>query len=321
MIRHTLSVCLCLVALQAHTADAEKSSLSSTQANYDGNSLVLTGQVALDHGLGKMTAEEAFLQRQETDKDFPFSLIQLRKDVLLSLKSSAQITCAAADLDFTSLKGTLFSAENETVVYSDQIKKKKGESVPLTLTGKQVDLLFSKSGEEDKKTNYEIDNILLKEKVLIHYAEGIRLEAHQALYRKEPSVSNKTSKREFQGIITAYPENEHSPCKLSYAGDDIFAEMVDIDLIHAKMSLLHPKGVLASTLSSHLQQGQLHFQSDYLYWDQEKNTLTLKGNIAIEEPSLGLLQRSRGDPPHTNSCEGETVAQEARFEGGLLSSL
>ena len=39
--------------------------LSSSSAAYDGNALVLSGQVSLDHGLGKMRAEQAVLEKQE----------------------------------------------------------------------------------------------------------------------------------------------------------------------------------------------------------------------------------------------------------------
>ena len=130
----------------------DSGSLSSSDASYDGNSLLLTGHVALDHGLGKMTAEEASLQRQEAGKDFPFSLIQLRRDVLLALKNSAQISCGSADLDFTALKGILHSSENSKVVYTDQIKKKRsGETVALKLSGQLVELNFSKQVNDGKK--------------------------------------------------------------------------------------------------------------------------------------------------------------------------
>src|SRR5271170_6814134 len=107
------SLLLLSLPLAANTPDIpEGGSLSSTNASYDGSSLLLTGHVLLDHGLGKMEAEEASLQRQEAGKDFPFSLIQLRKEVVLSLKNSAQITCGSADLDFTALKGILLPSEN-----------------------------------------------------------------------------------------------------------------------------------------------------------------------------------------------------------------
>lgn len=267
----------------------DSGSLSSSDASYDGNSLVLTGHVVLDHGLGKMTAEEASLQRQEAGKDFPFSLIQLRKDVLLALKNSAQISCGSADLDFTALKGVLQPSENGKVVYTDQIKKKRGEASPFKLMGQYVQLNFLKQAHEGKKTEYEIDNILAKEDVVIDYAGDFQLYADQALYRKELSRDYKSSKKEFQGIVTAYPKDEQTQCRLTHLGDEIYADMVDFDLINSKISLLHPKGVLAAAVIPHLQKGEMRFQADHLYWDQIKNTLTLKGQIALDENALGTL--------------------------------
>lgn len=271
-------------------AGIDSGSLSSSDASYDGNSLLLTGHVVLDHGLGKMTAEEASLQKQEAGKDFPFSLINLRKDVLLALKNSAQISCGTAELDFTTLKGILHAADGGKVIYTDLVKKKRGgEATPLKLTGKQVQLNFMKQAQDGKKTEYEIDNILAKEEVVIDYADDFQLHAHQALYRKELSRDYKGSKKEFQGIVTAYPKDEQSPCRLCHQGDEIFAEMVDLDLINSKISLLHPKGALASSVVPHLQKGELRFQADHLDWDQIKNTLTLKGGVSIDENSLGTL--------------------------------
>jgi lipopolysaccharide export system protein LptA len=281
--------CLYWLLCTAPMAIPDTGTLSSTDASYDGSSLLLTGHVCLNHGLGKMTAEEASLQKQEAGKDFPFSLIQLRTDVILSLKDSAKICCGSADLDFTALKGTLLPPENGKVVYTDQIKKRKaGQACPLQLSGKSIDLNFSKQ-LDGSKTNYEIDQVLAKEEVLIEYADGFQLHAHRALYRKELSSDNKTSKREFQGVVTAYPQDEESQCRLVHLGDEILADMVDIDLFKSKISLLHPKGVLATAILPHLQTGAIRFQSDYLYWDQEKDLLTLKGNVTIDEPSIGKL--------------------------------
>lgn len=288
-----LAFALCTTLFAADLPEVPgNSSLSSTHASYDGNSLLLTGRVALDHGLGKMTAEEASLLRQDVEggKDFPFSLIQLRKDVLLALKNDAQIVCDSADLDFAALKGILLPSENAQVVYTDQIKKKKsGESTPLKLSSQLIELQFCKQSQEGKKTDYEIETILAKQGVTIDYANNFQLLADHALYRKERAQDHKSSKREFQGIVTAYPKDDQSQCHLSHEGDEVYADMVDIDLPNARLSLLHPKGTLASSLLPHLQKGEMHFQSDYLYWDHNKNSLLLKGNIAIEEASLGTL--------------------------------
>ncbi len=289
-----LSICLGLLAapLAANTPELPETRLPLLHERQLRWQLPppLTGHVVLDHGLGKMTAEEASLQKQEAGKDFPFSLIQLRKDVVLALKNSAQISCGSADLDFTALKGFLFPAENGKVVYTDQIKKRKaGETTPLKLSGQNVELHFTKNAYDEKKTDYEVDSILAKEEVVIDYADAFQLFAHQALYRKELPRDNKTGRREFQGIVTAYPKDELSQCRLLHQGDEIFADMVDIDLIHSKLTLLHPKGTLATPLMPDLQKGAMRFQSQYLYWDQEKESLTLKGEVTVEEASLGIL--------------------------------
>ena len=162
---------------------------------------------SLDHGLGKMTAEEASLQRQEAEKDFPFSLIQLRKDVLLALKSSAQITCGSADLDFTTLKGILLPSENGKVVYSDQIRKKHGgDTTPFKLSGQFIELNFYKQSHDGTKTDYEIDNILAKEGVVIEYADNFRTRAPttHSTAKSSPAII-KHRKREFQGVDHRLP--------------------------------------------------------------------------------------------------------------------
>ncbi len=311
-----LIVALALLAPLAANAPAipDSGSLSSADASYDGNSLLLTGHVVLDHGLGKMTAEEASLQRQEAGKDFPFSLIQLRKDVLLALKNSAQITCGSADLDFTSLKGVLSPSENDKVVYSDQIKKKRGgETTPLKLSGRNVELVFSKQAHEGKKTEYEIQNILAKEDVTIDYADNFELQANQALYRRE-LANDKSSRREFQGTVTAYPK-EGSQCHLTHQGDVIDADMVDLDLVNSRISLLHPKGVLAAAILPHLQKGEMRFHSDHLHWDQTKNILTLKGHVFIDEPSLGAFNAQDEVQIVQANVKGKTVLKSIHTQG------
>src|ERR1700733_12087732 len=81
------------------TQAVDAGTISSSNASYDGNALILKGQVLLDHGLGTMQAEEAVLQKQEVGKDFPFSLIHLEKDVLLKLNQTGELKCEKADLD------------------------------------------------------------------------------------------------------------------------------------------------------------------------------------------------------------------------------
>jgi len=260
-------------------------SVSSTNATYDGNALILTGHVILDHGLGKMTAEEASLQKQEMGKDFPFSVIELRKDVHLALKSSAELLCESADLNFDSLTGVLHAKEDAKVVYSDAFKKKK-ETIPFKLMGNNVELLFSKQTEQAKKTDYDVETVLVKDDVLVDYAQSFYLEAGHALYRKQNAAA---ANKEFQGIITAYPKDEHSQCHLTHGTDVIDADMVDFNMIESQLVLLHPKGVLCATLLPKVQKDPMRFSADHLTWDHANHVLHLQGHVHIEEESLGKL--------------------------------
>jgi len=262
----------------------ESGSVSSANASYDGNALVLKGQVILDHGLGKMEAEEAVLQRQEMGKDFPFSLIHLKKEVLLSLKNNASLKCETADLDFLSLKGTLLSSDQ--VVYTDAFKKKKGASTIFRLMSKSFKLQLSKKETSDQKSVFDVDTILATEGIQIDYAEAFMLLADHAIYRKSEIDPRKT---EFQSHVSAYPKDSSTPCHLIHGLDKIDAERVDFDLVHTKVSLLHPRGVIQSLLIPEIPHQSLNFSAESLLWDHLKNTLILKGNIALHEPSWGTL--------------------------------
>ncbi len=262
--------------------DVDSGAVSSTNAVYDGNALVLTGHVMLDHGLGKMAADEAKLQRQEAGRDFPFSFIQLINNVQLSLKNGAQIHCDGADLDFTSLKGLLSAQGDGKVIYSDNLKKGL-----FRLLGNSVELKISKHAQGEKKSDFEIETILAKDDVNIEFAKGFTLQAHQALYRKAPVKEN--ASEEFHGSVTASPKDADTPCRLTHGEDLIDAESVDLDLIHSKLALLHPKGMLTSRVMPGMQKGELKFTCDHLLWDHPKNTLTLKGHVHVLESAIGKL--------------------------------
>ncbi len=295
----------------------ESGSLSSTNAAYDGQSLVLTGHVVLDHGLGKMMAEEANLQKQDnTAKDFPFSQIQLRKDVILALKSNAELRCADAQLDFIALKGTLFAEKEDKVSYTDTLKAKKNQQpLPLQLLSRELELNFSKQEKEGKKADYEVESVLARTDVEIHYAESFHITADKALYRKQLPSAEKTGSKEFQGLITAYPKDDKTRCRLTHESDIIDADSADIDLLNEKLSLLHPNGLLASSLIPHIQQGQLVFQCDHLTWDNLKHLLTLKGNVLIHDEGMETIETEDYLEIEQPIIKGKRVLKAIRAHG------
>ncbi len=112
-------------------SDAGK--VSSTFADYDGNMLTLKGKVQLEHPMGTMQSEEAFLEKEEEGKEFPFSLIHLHENILLSLKNKASLKGDHADLDFHALKGTIASLKEKNVEYTDLNFQLKSERIEFEM--------------------------------------------------------------------------------------------------------------------------------------------------------------------------------------------
>lgn len=278
-----LSVFLSTFLLTANATIPPATSLSSSHAAYDGNALILTGHVVLDHGLGQMHAEHASLKKQEMGVDFPFSIIELQKDVILHLKNNARLSCATANLDFSLLKGFLFSEENQRVTFSDVIKKK----TPVILSSNIAEITFSKTLIDSKKNDYDVETIFAKEAVLIQYNNTFILHADRALYRKVLPQDNKATPREFQGFISAYPSENSSLCQIIHDEDVVNASSIDIDLLRGKITMLRPKGHLNSSLFPRLKGNQIRFESEHLLWDQGKDTITLTGQAHVSEENVG----------------------------------
>ncbi len=262
--------------------------LSSSSAAYDGNALVLSGEVVLDHGLGKMRAEEASLQKQESGKEFPFSSILLRKNVQLELHDHAQLLCAIADLDFVQLKGKLSSLDQERVTYTDQLRSNGHTDSSLRLVSQTVNLEFEKLEHPDQRSDFSIREILASGDVVVDYARIFTLRSANAIYRKPTTSSNIA-----QGTLLAFPSEHFSVCQIAHEDDLIDAQKIEMDLARMAVFVQKPQGVLASSLVSRSQNGELRFSCDHLLWDHPKNTLELQGDIHIEEDAFGQLNADR----------------------------
>ncbi|MBM3207183.1 MAG: hypothetical protein FJZ57_01060 [Chlamydiae bacterium] len=259
--------------------------VSSTNASYDGSALTLTGRVVLDHGLGKMTAEQASLEKQEAGKDFPFSLIHLHNDVILSLKDNAKLLCDHADLDFSNLTGTLTAPKSGLVNFTDTIHKKSGGDSYVNLKSPNIELCLTKEEKKDQKTEYDIEKIKAKDSCTIEYNKEFILESDHALYHKTTATSSK----DFQGTVTAYPKDDQSYCKIFHDKDYIEASLVNLDLVQSVLSMNNSRGKIESSLLPQQQKGHIEFTTENLSWDNTKHSLTLNGKSHIVESALGTV--------------------------------
>lgn len=173
------SCLLFLLPLLASAQAPDSGAISSSSASYDGNALILTGQVALDHGLGKIRAEEAILQKQESGKEFPFSTIALKNAIQIELRDHARLRCGRADLDFTALRGKLFAAGKEKVMYTDRLKQGGNQVNSLCLMSDVIDLAFEKVPHSDQRSDFLVHEIMATGSVVIDYAQSLTLQAEK----------------------------------------------------------------------------------------------------------------------------------------------
>jgi hypothetical protein len=220
--KRTLSVLALLIL--CCSAQPPSGMLSSSSAAYDGTALVLSGQVILDHGLGTMKAEEAILEKQESNgKEFPFSSILLKTRVELKLPEQSSLQCESAILDFTSLKGKLSSSEQTKVLYSDKL---------LHISSNESDLFFEKLENPGHRSDFTVKTAKAMGDVVVSYGDLFTVRAGSAIYQKNFGKSQLT-----QGIVQAFPTDEFSNCRIEHGRDVIDADAIEMDLAHSAVVL------------------------------------------------------------------------------------
>lgn len=227
-------------------------SISSKKASYDGNALILNGNVQLDHALGKLASGVARLEKEE--KDGPFSSISLREDVLITLKNLGKISCETADLNFIAMTGKLLPEVGQLVKFINLGPDH------FSLASREADMEFAKDGD-----TYKVLKLNANGAVQVQYGTDFFLDAEHATYSNDAIPH-----------IFAEPN-----CKLTHLEDLIEAEKVELFPDTSIAVLSSPKGVLGH-------QG-VKFSCQKMTWEDEIQLLTLQGDISVSEEGMGTL--------------------------------
>jgi len=230
------------------------SSLSSESASYDGNALVLHGNVQLTHTLGEMQANFARLVRKE--KNDTLSSIHLKKDVIIELKNRGKIVCDRADFDFEKLEGKLLPKPGQSIELTEF-----PSNLSLSANGATLTLL-------ENHDSFTIKELIATDQVHIHYGPDFALEMMSASYREDPIAHIQIN----------------TPCTLTHYKDIMNAE-------NAKLFCETPKAIFKSVEGNFpslaFSKGDdLLMRCDTLIWEQQPKTFSLIGNICIEEEGV-----------------------------------
>jgi len=259
-------------------AEMNTSSLSSKKASYDGNALILKGDVQVDHALGKLASGLARLEKEE--KEGPFSSISLRDDVLITLKDLGNISCAKADLDFVTMTGKLLPKAGQLIRFVDLGPDH------FSIASEQADLEFEKEG-----SSYRVSKLDADGQVQVEYGADFILDADHATYVNDGSPH-----------ISATPN-----CKISHHDDRIEAERAEL-YPHLEMAMLFsPKGILNPR--------GIHFCCQKMSWEHQPQLLTLQGNIVVDDEKLGTLRCHEEIQIHQKQQEGKWILSSMVAKG------
>lgn len=237
------------------------SDLSSDYASYDGDFLRLVGEVKLYHDLGHMQAHQALLKKGE--KDFPFTNMHLEEDVFFSFQNDSELFCDEAELDFIGRFGTVLSQDKQ-VLYRNRKKE------ALDLVARLIDFQF----EEQDEHILEISSLVAKDSVHIDYADKYHLDADQACFDNETLSTTQIAR----------------PCYLTHLQDEVEASQITIHLESRNLEMESPRGKVSSFFFPESRSRPCNFSSNFLFWDDENDVMTLKENIRIQDDFLGTIE-------------------------------
>ncbi len=262
------------------------SDLSSDTASYNGDVLVLKGNVTLDHDLGQMKAQVATLKKGEPTLEF--STISLQKEVSIFFENQGKIFSEEAFLDFQTLTGTI-SSNDYPVIY-------KGEEINLFC--KEIDLAL-----RHESPNFEISSITAKEEVHIDYQNDFHIDCDKALYENDTLVAT-----------------GNDFCYLNHLDDTAVAKKITLDLKTDLLTLEAPNGKLSSIFFPDDPNRKCQFASRLLTWDHQNDLLTLKGGVVIHDPLFGTLIGEDIFSLKQRKHFGKRVIQSIETEGKTILS-
>lgn len=302
--KHLLRSC-CSLFLLFSSLQAEESSyfqkddsmvVNSGEAQYDGKEIILVGQVVVQHSLGQISARRLSAQPSgDKDKKSKIGLLKISDHVEIALKGGGELHCEQAEVDFAKMQGVfLGNSEMPDVIYfnKDEVKgekdgteekdeKKRVEKPKPPFELKSIKMILDLAREPANDTASSktlVKQIQADQDVRVRYNEDYLLLADHAVYQRMPDA-----KSSFDGFLTLTVQGTLPNCKMTNLnGDRLSARMIQLNTTERKLWLSQPAGSLYFRREARPVQ-TLEFLSQDLWWDDQKQTLLLKGEVEVNQ--------------------------------------
>ncbi|WP_042281120.1 hypothetical protein [Candidatus Protochlamydia sp. R18] len=268
---------------QIHQGFDEQIVIHSGEAKYNGKDIHLIGQVTIQHGLGKISAQLLSISPSQSDLKKHFSFFHIRDNVLIEFQGGGEIVCQEAEIDYSQLKGHF----KGNTIYPDVVYKNHGvkdhERDSLIIKSLEMEVALARIPiSENQVLKTVVKSLEAKHHVRAHYLDDYILLADRAFF--ECLQTNRS-----EGILTLFAKEQQPYCLLTNrSGDHIQAEKIKMVTIQKKLFLNKPKGSLHHQGKNSLKQ-KIDFSADELVWDQSSQRLILKGNVKVYQDQVFQL--------------------------------
>jgi lipopolysaccharide export system protein LptA len=252
----------------------EEMTISSGEADYDGQTITLEGEVSVLYGLGKIAARHLTVLPSEQKGRFSHFII--RDNILIELRGGGLLKCEKAEIDYSLMKGSFFGSEEiPDVIYENS--EKGASSLVIKSKKMEVELIrLPIPGNLGLKTM--VKDFLAQDLVRIYFNQSDSSRGEYLLTADQACYTPFNIDLNAQGGLIDLSSNGSNPyCILiNPDGDRVQARRIEFNTLERTAFLTEAKGVLKG----------MDFEADQVVLNDKNQTMTFKGNIKIQEEGL-----------------------------------
>lgn len=266
--------------------------VNSGEAQYDGKEIVLVGQVAVQHSLGQIAAHRlSLLPSMNKGKKSKLGFLNISEDVHIDLKDGGELYCQQAEVDYAKMQAVfLGNREHPDVIYLKRAEEQE-EDGKARLELRSLDMTCELIREAESPTlsaKTFIKHITANKNIRVNYNQEYLLLADHAIYQRLPDETTPKA-----GLLTLTVKDNLSACMMTNLnGDRLLAHMIRLNTIDRKIWLDQPEGKLYFRNEKNPDQ-ILEFSSQELIWDDQADSLLMKGAVDITQNQTLRMTTSR----------------------------
>lgn len=291
--------------------------INSGEAEYNGKEISLTGNVVIQHSLGKIAAQHLTILPSE-DKKMRFAFIKMDEDIRIDLQGGGQLNCQQAEIDYQHLKGVFQgNAQAPDVVYIEMGNSSDTpDQAVLMVKSEKLDAeLQQQLNPVTSTTQTVIKQLQAIGNIRAYYNNNYLILADHAHYQRLPTEQDPLA----QTLTLSTVNPKDCLCQITNKNGDLLqAERIQIKMPNRQLICFQPRGTLVFNQKEKPQ--QIEFAATTLTWDDPEQKLLLQGQIQMHQAGVGDLKANKEVTIQQHIVQGQKAIHSiSSKEGAELS--